>query len=169
MTPWTVACQASLPVGFPRQEYWSGFYFLLQGIFPTQGSNPCLLHWQVHSLSLSHQGSLIFMVESIKISIKWKYQTDSVYCNMPEVVNKHTCNLNNADLTGEMIILVSLIKHVLLIFRAFETLLEGLPWWLSGKESTCQCRRHRFDPWSGRIPPAAGQLSLCTTAIELAL
>ena len=23
-TPWTVACQASLPIGFPRQEYWSG-------------------------------------------------------------------------------------------------------------------------------------------------
>ena len=22
----------------------------------------------------------------------------------------------------------------------------GLPWWLSGKESTCQCRRHRFNP-----------------------
>ena len=24
----------------------------------------------------------------------------------------------------------------------------GLPWWLSGKESACQCRRHRFDSWS---------------------
>ena len=24
--------------------------------------------------------------------------------------------------------------------------ISGLPWWLSGKESTCQCRRHRFDP-----------------------
>ena len=24
-TPWTVACQASLPVGFCRQEYWTGF------------------------------------------------------------------------------------------------------------------------------------------------
>ena len=23
----------------------------------------------------------------------------------------------------------------------------GLPWWLSGKESTCQCRRHGFNPW----------------------
>ena len=23
-TPWTVACQASLPMGFSRQEYWSG-------------------------------------------------------------------------------------------------------------------------------------------------
>ena len=27
-----------------------------------------------------------------------------------------------------------------------------LPRWLSGKESTCQCRRHRFDPWVGKIP-----------------
>ena len=23
-TPWTVACQAPLSMGFPRQEYWSG-------------------------------------------------------------------------------------------------------------------------------------------------
>ena len=28
----------------------------------------------------------------------------------------------------------------------------GLPWWLSGKESTCQCRRCRFSPWSRKIP-----------------
>ena len=27
----------------------------------------------------------------------------------------------------------------------------GLPWWLSSKESTCQCRRHRLDPWDGKI------------------
>ena len=27
-----------------------------------------------------------------------------------------------------------------------------LPWWLSGKESTCQCRRCGFDPWAGKIP-----------------
>ena len=32
--PWTVACQAPLSMGFPRQEYQSGF--LLQRIFPTQ-------------------------------------------------------------------------------------------------------------------------------------
>ena len=30
---------------------------LLQGIFPTQGSKPHLLHWQADSLPLSHQGS----------------------------------------------------------------------------------------------------------------
>ena len=28
----------------------------------------------------------------------------------------------------------------------------GLLWWLCGKESTCQCKRHRFDPWVGKIP-----------------
>ena len=27
-----------------------------------------------------------------------------------------------------------------------------LPWWLSGKESACQCRRLRFDPWVRKIP-----------------
>ena len=29
---------------------------------------------------------------------------------------------------------------------------RGLPWWLSGKESACQCRRHRFDLWVRKIP-----------------
>ena len=28
----------------------------------------------------------------------------------------------------------------------------GLPWWLSGKESTCHCRRCRFSPWVRKIP-----------------
>ena len=54
--PWTVAWQAPLSMGFSRQEYWSGLHALLQGIFPTQGSNPGflrLLHWQVSSLPLS--------------------------------------------------------------------------------------------------------------------
>ena len=43
-TPWTVAHQAPLPVGFPRQHTGVGCHVLLQGIFPTQGSNPHLLH-----------------------------------------------------------------------------------------------------------------------------
>ena len=32
------------------------------------------------------------------------------------------------------------------------THMPGLPWWLSGKESACQCRRHGFDPWVRKIP-----------------
>ena len=43
----------------------------------------------------------------------------------------------------------------------------GLPWWLNGKQSICQYRRHRFDPWSRRIPCATQQPSLYTTTIDL--
>ena len=56
-TPWTVAHQAPLSMGFPRQEYQSGSPFPSQGIFPTQGSNQCVLQWQVDSLPLSYLGS----------------------------------------------------------------------------------------------------------------
>ena len=42
--PWTVAHQASLSMGFPRQEYWSRLLFPSQGIFLTWGSNQHVLH-----------------------------------------------------------------------------------------------------------------------------
>ena len=44
--------------------------------------------------------------------------------------------------------------------------LGRLPWWLSGKESTCQWRRHRFDPWSRNILHAAEQLCPCALSTE---
>ena len=53
-TPWTVARQAPLFMELSRQEYWSRLPFPT-GIFPTQGSNLCLLHlphWQDDSLPL---------------------------------------------------------------------------------------------------------------------
>ena len=45
------------PWGFSRQEYWSGCPALLQGIFPTQGSNPGLPHCMKILYCLSHQGN----------------------------------------------------------------------------------------------------------------
>ena len=61
-TPWTVAYQVSQFMGFSRQEYWGkstgvGCHFLLQGIFPTQGSNPGLPHCRQMLYRLSYQGS----------------------------------------------------------------------------------------------------------------
>ena len=45
------------PWNFPGKNIGKGFHFLFQGIFQTQGSHSHLLHWQVDSLPLSHQGS----------------------------------------------------------------------------------------------------------------
>ena len=39
-TSWTVAHQASLSVGFPRQEYWSGLPFPSSGDLPDPGIEP---------------------------------------------------------------------------------------------------------------------------------
>ena len=59
VTPWTVAHQAPLSMGFSRQEYWSGLPFPTPGDLLTWGWNPHLLHllhWQVHSLPLEPPG-----------------------------------------------------------------------------------------------------------------
>ena len=39
-TPWTVACQASLSIGFSRQEYWSGLPFPSPGDLSDPGIKP---------------------------------------------------------------------------------------------------------------------------------
>ena len=40
VTPWILAHQASLSVGFPRQEYWSGLPFPSRGDLPHVGIEP---------------------------------------------------------------------------------------------------------------------------------
>ena len=55
VTIWSTTHWSPLSMGFSRQEYWSGFHFLLQGIFQTQGLNLHLLNLQADSLWLSHR------------------------------------------------------------------------------------------------------------------
>ena len=59
VTPWTVACQAPLSMGFSKQEYWSGLPFLSAGTFPAQGLHPGLLHCRQILYHLSHQGRIL--------------------------------------------------------------------------------------------------------------
>ena len=71
--------QGPLSMGFPRQEPTGvGCHFLLQGIFPTQGSNPCLLnlpHWQAGSLSLVPPGSNIMNMTDKKTTPRLAMET----------------------------------------------------------------------------------------------
>ena len=50
-TLWSIVCQIYV-CDFPGRNTGGGCHFLLQGIFPTQGSNTGLLHWQADSLPL---------------------------------------------------------------------------------------------------------------------
>ena len=44
VVPWTIVCQVPLSMEFSRQKYGVRCHFLLQGIFPTQGSNLHFFH-----------------------------------------------------------------------------------------------------------------------------
>ena len=55
VTPWTVAHQAPLSMGFPRQEYWSGLPFPIPGDLLDPGIKPASPVLQADSLPLSHQ------------------------------------------------------------------------------------------------------------------
>ena len=60
VTPWAVAHQVPLCMGFSMQDDGVGCHFLLHGIFMIQELNPCLLHfflWQADPLLLSFVGS----------------------------------------------------------------------------------------------------------------
>ena len=57
MSPWTVARQAPLSMGFPRQQYWSGLPFLPPGSLLDPGIEPVTPALQVDSLLLSYWGS----------------------------------------------------------------------------------------------------------------
>ena len=49
--PWTVALQAPLSMGFPRQEYWSGLPFPSPGDLPNPGIKPTSPALQVNSFA----------------------------------------------------------------------------------------------------------------------
>ena len=60
MTPWTVAYQDALSMGFSRQEYWSGLQFLPPGDLPNPGIEPRSPALPAVSLPFQPPGKLIF-------------------------------------------------------------------------------------------------------------
>ena len=57
-TPWTIACQAPLSMGFSRQEYWSGLPFPSAGDLPNPGIKPGSPALQAGSLLTELLGTL---------------------------------------------------------------------------------------------------------------
>ena len=58
VTPWTVACQTSLSMRFPRQEYWSGLSFHSPGDLPNPGIESRSPALQADSLPAEPSGKL---------------------------------------------------------------------------------------------------------------
>ena len=80
MTPWTVQPARLLcPWYFLSKNTGGGCHFLLQGFFPTQESNTCLLHWQADFFYHWTTGKPIFVYIYIQmhsiynVYIKYRY------------------------------------------------------------------------------------------------
>ena len=74
-TLWTVAYQATWDV--PGKNIGVGCHALFQGIFPTQGSNLCLLcllHWEAGSLPLVPPGKPEARTIACQIMTGWPFQ-----------------------------------------------------------------------------------------------
>ena len=85
-TTWALACQASLSMGFPSKEYWSGLPFPSPGDLPDQGIEPVFFALAVGFYTLEPPGKMqlpIFngycICEKVKVLVSQQYVT---LCNL---------------------------------------------------------------------------------------
>ena len=84
-TPWTVAYQASQPMEFSRQEYWSRLPFPSPGDLPNPGIEPRSSTLQANSLQSEPPGkppqiSISFINSKLKIfSLSQKYNPRTIW------------------------------------------------------------------------------------------
>ena len=80
VTLWTVACQASLCMGFSRQEYWSGLPLPSPGDLPTSGTEPGSPALQADSLPYEAPGKPLSL--TVVKSNKAKRWPDELFCRL---------------------------------------------------------------------------------------
>ena len=90
-TPWTVHS----PWNSPAQNTGMGSLSLLQGIFPTQGSNPGLPHCRRILYQLSHKGSPYIYMGYI-YRHKYIYIYIHIYICISEVIDISPSNLDSS-------------------------------------------------------------------------
>ena len=83
MTPWIVACQAFLSIGFSWQEYWIRLSFPSPGDFPDRGIKPASPALQVDSLPLSHLCLVWGSLNQAWLPWWFRWNSVSLQCRRP--------------------------------------------------------------------------------------
>ena len=98
-TPWTVAYQAPLSTGFPRQEYWSGLPFPSPGDLSCPGIEPESPALQADSLQTELSGNLIKLVFQ-KSDLILSLSESEVIQSCPTFCNPMDCSLPGSSVHG---------------------------------------------------------------------
>ena len=123
------------PWNSPGKSTGVGCHFLLQGLFPTQGSNPGLPHCRQTLYHLSHQGSQCRVILNNKFRQGWK---------MWALVNKLKSWLRTP-------ISIYWRKWNYYDLKQLRGTYKVSP--VTQRWKIClQCRRHSLVPWVGKIP-----------------
>ena len=80
------------PLSIPGKNIVVGSHSLLQGVFPTQGSNPGLLHCRCILYHLSHQGSPVRVFSSTQFQHMWlpsQSRYTAPFCGMVKQMGVH--------------------------------------------------------------------------------
>ena len=77
MTPWTVALQAPVSMGFPRQEYWSGLPFPSPGDLPgdPKGQTSVFIHALYHVTSALKSPTIISYFRCVRPKLPELFMT----------------------------------------------------------------------------------------------
>ena len=119
VTPWTIAYQAPLSMGFSRQEYWSGLPFPSPGDLPHPGTEPRSPALQADALPSELQGKPISLLIFVKIGsmhpscyrnsinlIDSSYTAQLIHWEVARVVCFHRCGVRgqnwNVDTVGKV-------------------------------------------------------------------
>ena len=116
-TPWTVACQAPVSMGFFRQEYGSGLPFPFPGNLPNPGIKPRSPALQADSLQSEPPGKFIS-----PRSPAYRLQ----------ILNTFTCMILEAQFLSKNIPLSPNRSLEIPAGNTEGTSRRGLPWWSSG-------------------------------------
>ena len=108
--PWTVAHQAPLSTGFPRQEYWSGLPFPSPEDLPNPGLEPGSSALQADSLPCPLPSSIIMYI-----------QHDWTELNIIMLKQCTPCNVYGVDLHQPM----KALSPILSLFRTLSSFRHG--------------------------------------------
>ena len=119
VTPWTMACQAPLSMGFSRQEYWSGLPCPAPGDLPNPGIRPIVSYTSCNGRQvLYHWHHLFYSIHSNHIEIFTIPQSEAL-SYVPSLTHASLTTLNFSLFLSHKLYHTSLPWHMPLLLLCF--------------------------------------------------
>ena len=94
--------------------------------------------------------------QNVSLRVRWFWiQIHTQNFSWSLILGECSLNLSFIHLLKVTILIFILLTVCVCIYFKLDNIYRGLPKWISGKESACQCRRHRrcgFNPWVRKVP-----------------